>query len=352
MNIAEINTNHIKHNINYFKKVSGTDIMIVLKANAYGHGAIEISKLVRKIGIKYIGVSSVEEAIILRKNGDRGYILAWLYNINQLNDAFTLNINIAIFNEKMVPTIINLIKKQSKKVKITIFVDTGLNRTGISYDKAIEIAILLNKCTNIVIDGLMSHLICSEVKNSPIIYEQLRKFRELRNNLKNIGINPPLIHIANTDACINYDVSDFTISRIGCGIFGIPNRPNKSLKIAMSVISSVIYIKNVKKGDCISYDYKYIVPYNMLISIIPIGYADILFNTDFHVYINGTKRKILYIFMDQMVIKSKISDKLNDKVYIFGDRNNCPQTIYHLGKQFNCLTSLTHIGNRVNRVYV
>ena len=99
MNIAEINTNHIKHNINYFKKVSGTDIMIVLKANAYGHGAIEISKLVRKIGIKYIGVSSVEEAIILRKNGDRGYILAWLYNINQLNDAFTLNINIAIFNE-------------------------------------------------------------------------------------------------------------------------------------------------------------------------------------------------------------------------------------------------------------
>jgi alanine racemase len=334
---AIIDVNAIRNNINYLRKKSGTDLMPVLKADAYGHGLIEISRILRKLGIKYIGVATLGEAILLRKSGDKGRVLSWLYDIDgdEFKDGLHLDLDIAIFDEKLLPKIKSMIPS-GKKIKVTIFVDTGINRAGIPYQNAIQTFKDVVECNKFELVGMMSHLVCSGIKNSPIVNEQLRKFRELRKTLQEMGIKPPLIHIANTGACLNYDVSDFTLSRPGSGIYGIPgNDVNKHLKLAMTVKSYIIQLKDVEKGAGIGYDWKYITPRKMRIAVLPIGYADIIPRSSsdkLYVYINGSKRKVLgTISMDQIIVEAKKEDKINNDAIIFGNGNNCKQTIFEFG---------------------
>jgi alanine racemase len=356
-----IDVNAIRNNIKYLKKASGTDLMPVLKADAYGHGIVEMAKILRQLGIKYIGVATLGEAILLRNSGDKGRILAWLYDIegHELKDALQMGIDISICDEKTIPKFISLIPK-NKKINVTMFVDTGINRAGIPYDKAYDAFIEVSKCDKIIIEGMMSHLVCSGIKNSPIVNEQLRKFRDLRKRLSEINIVPPLVHIANTGGCLNYDVSDFTLARPGSGIYGIPGNDavHKHLKLAMTIKSYIIQLKDVGKGEGIGYDWKYITPRKMRIAVLPIGYADIIPRSSsgkLYVYINGTKRKVLgTISMDQIIIEAKENDKINDEVYIFGNGTNCPQTIYDLAKLADTIPIeiLCHTGYRINRTYI
>lgn len=357
---AIIDVNAIRNNIKFLKKITGTDLMPVLKADAYGHGLIEMSRILRKLGIKYIGVATLGEAILLRKSGDKGRILSWLYDIdgNELKDGLKLNLDIAIFDENLIPRIERMIPN-GKKVKITMFIDTGINRAGIPYENAMQAFKDVVKCNKFELVGMMSHLVCSGIKNSPIVNEQLRKFRELRNNLEAIGIKPPLVHIANTGGCMNYDVSDFTLSRPGSGIYGIPGNDdvNKNLKLAMTVKSYIIQLKEVEKGQGIGYDWKYITPKKMRVAVLPIGYADIIPRSSsgkLFVYINGSKRKVLgTISMDQIIVEAKQKDKINDLVTIFGNGVNCPQTIFDVAKDGDAfpIEILCHTGYRINRKY-
>ena len=360
---AIIDINAIKYNIDFLKKKTGTDLMPVLKADAYGHGLIEMAKILRHLHIKYIGVATLGEAILLRKSGDKGRVLGWLFDIDgqEIKDALHLDIaiDIAICDETIIQKFIKLIPP-NKKIKVTVFVDTGINRAGIKYENALEAFKVLNKEPKIIIEGMMSHLICSGIKNSSIVNEQLRKFRELRKQLEDIDIKPPLVHIANTGACMNYDVSDFTLSRPGSGIYGITAnfKPSKELKLPMSVKSYIIQIKDIAKGEGIGYDWKYITPRKMKICILPIGYADIVpRNTSLklYVYINGTKRKALgLISMDQIIVEATEKDKINDEAYIFGNGKDCPQTIYNIAKLAKTipLEILCHTGYRIDRKYV
>ena len=169
---AIIDINAIKNNVKFLKNKAGTDIMPVLKADAYGHGLIEMAKILRKIGIKYIGVATLGEAILLRKTGDKGRVLSWLYDIDgqEFKDSLKLNLDIAIFDEKLIPKIEKMIPN-GKKIKITMFVDTGINRASIPYENALEACKQVNACNKFELVGLMSHLVCSQIKNSNIILE-------------------------------------------------------------------------------------------------------------------------------------------------------------------------------------
>lgn len=353
---AVIDIAAIKHNLQFLKGKTKTDIMPVLKADAYGHGLVEMAKIFRKLHVKYIGVATLGEAILLRKSGDRGRILSWMYNVDgqEFKDGLKLNLDIALFDETAVPKIKRMIP-DGVKLKVTLFVDTGINRAGIPYHKAFQAAEDIVQCTKFELVGLMSHLVCSEIKDSPIVHEQLAKFRALRTSLKKVGIDPPLVHIANTWACLNYDVSDFTLSRSGRGIYGIV--PNPKIRIAMTVKSCVVQLKDLGKGEGIGYDWEYTTPKKMKIAVIPMGYADMIpwaASGNMHVYINGTKRKVLgAISMDQMSVEAKEHDTVNDEVIIFGNGVNCPQTVFDVAKIGKVLPVeiLCHLGYRINRTY-
>lgn len=360
---ATIDTKAIKHNLNQLQRISGTELMPVLKSNAYGHGMVEMARVLRNLGIRHLGVATLGEAIMLRQNGDTGRILAWLYDIDgpELTDAFHQDLDIAIFDEKHLDKFVRRIPTH-KVIRVTVFVDTGINRAGVPYEKAFELFRRLQQEPKIKIEGMMSHLVCSGVKNSPIVNEQLAKFRALRQRLaEEAGIVPPLVHIANTGGCMNYDVSDFTLARPGSGIYGVSAdfRPTPLLKLAMSLSTSIIQIKTVEKGAGIGYDWAFVAPKRMQIAVLPIGYADMLprdASLKMSVYIRGTKRRVLgKISMDQIVVESKIGDREGEVVHLFGNGGrDCPQTIYDLSSLTDTipLEILCHTGYRVRRRYV
>ena len=363
---ATIDADAIRHNIDYLRKMSKTDVMPVLKANAYGHGIVPISKIVRNHNVKMIGVATLGEALMLRKHGDKGHIVAWLYDIygKELKDAIRTNIDIAIIDQKHIPVISKLAAKYGKKARIHIFVDTGIDRAAVPYSEAIHAALELSSNPHINLVGLMSHFIQSEIKNDATTHKQLKLFRELRDILLHKHkINFEYIHIANSGGCLNYDVSDFTLARPGLAIYGLDpsGKYNKKLHPAMTITSRIIQIKNISKGADVGYDNKYTAKKNMLTCVAPIGYADIIPRSSsgkLYVYINGTKRKVLgNISMDQIVMESKPIDKVGDEVLLFGSPHKGEkQTAYDVSDMSDTipdeLVIRTNATNRVGRKYV
>lgn len=363
---ATIDADAIRHNIDYLRKMSKTDVMPVLKANAYGHGIVPISKIVRSHNVKMIGVATLGEALMLRKHGDKGHIVAWLYDIygKELKDAIRNNIDIAIIDQKHIPIICKLAAQYGKKVRIHIFVDTGIDRAAVPYSEAIHAALELSSNPHINLVGLMSHFIQSEIKNDATTHKQLKLFRELRDILLHKHkINFEYIHIANSGGCLNYDVSDFTLARPGLAIYGLDpsGKYNKKLHPAMTITSRIIQIKNISKGADVGYDNKYTAKKNMLTCVAPIGYADIIPRSSsgkLYVYINGTKRKVLgNISMDQIVIEAKPIDKVGDEVLLFGSPHKGEkQTAYDVSDMSDTipdeLVIRTNATNRVGRKYV
>ena len=347
--------NAFKNNIKYLKKQAKTDIMPVLKANAYGHGSIELAKICRKLKIKYIGVATLGEAIQLRNSGDKGRILGWLYDVNsnEVRDAVLKNIDVGIFDENHIP-IISKSLPDGIKAKIHLFVDTGIDRNGVPYEKAVEAAKQIVADPKFELVGLMSHLCCATEKLHKPTLKQLELFRKIRKELADLNIKPPLVHIGNTAGILNYDLSDFTLARSGIGIYGYTS---KKLTPIMDITSKIIQLKYISKGDGIGYDRTFIANEKTYIGIVPIGYADFLPLTkseELSVIVNGTKRKVLgKESMDQIVIEAKKGDKLGDNVNIFGKKNKKFISGEELAKMGNTTIHniLTHIGNRVERKY-
>ena len=145
--IATIDAAAIRHNVDYLRSMSKTDIMPVLKANAYGHGAIAVSKILRAHGVRMIGTATLGEALMLRKSGDKGRIVAWLYDANgpELGEAIRRNIDIGIVDQTHVPAVCKLAANHAGRVRIHLFVDTGINRAGIPYGESVRAALELSK---------------------------------------------------------------------------------------------------------------------------------------------------------------------------------------------------------------
>jgi len=353
---ATVDINSLKHNINYLKRKAKTDVMPVLKANAYGHGIVKMAKYCRKLGIKYIGVATLGEAIQIRNSGDKGRILGWLYDVttNEVRDAVLKNIDIGIFDENHIPIISKSLPK-GVKAKIHLFVDTGIDRNGVPYENAVEAAKQIVSDPKFELVGMMSHFCCAEKGNNKSTLKQLEIFRKVRRDLAELNIKPQLVHIGNTPGILHYDLSDFTLARSGSGIYGYGS---KKLIPIMDISSKIIQLKYVPKGAGIGYDRTYITDKKTYIGIVPIGYADFIPLTkseELSVIVNGTKRKVLGLeSMDQIVIQAKEGDKLGDNVDIFGRKNKD----FISGEEFakmghtTIYNILTHIGSRVNHVYI
>ena len=230
--------------------------------------------------------------------------------------------------------------------------DTGFNRSGIPQNRIIHVAKELSKNKKINIVGLMSHLIESEKKNDKYVKQQIELFKNIKYYLSNYNIFPKYIHIANTNALLNYNIMDCNIARIGIGIYGLSH--NKNLKLSMKLISKIIQIKNISKGSSIGYDRTYITTKNLKICIIPIGYGDILplsASNKMYVWVNGTKRRVLGLEnMDQIVTESKSKDKEGDEVIIFDNF----KTLCKLAKfgKLSPIELLMHMSSRINYQYI
>jgi len=350
---AEISVSALKFNLDYLRKKAKTDIMPILKANAYGHGIVQMAKTCRQLGIKFLGVATLGEAMQIRLSGDQGRILGWIYDPHtpQVRLAVKHKIDVAIFDETHIPLILKQLPKNAL-ANIHLFVDTGMNRLGVPHQKALAAAQQITASPKFKLVGLMSHLCCADEKNNKNVKEALAQFRLIRQQLADHGIKPPIVHIANSDAVLNYDVSDFTLARSGSGFYG---HSSLDLQLAMTLKSKIIQLKHIAKGAGVGYNLKYVAKHRKYIAIVPTGYADILPLTKsekLQVYVNGTMRKVLgKESMDQIVIEAHENDKLGDEVIFFDGKHITLPKFCFMAKTTDA-NLLTHLSERVDRVYV
>lgn len=360
---AQINLKNIKLNTEYIiNKYKNYDYYFgVVKADAYNHNSVKVSKEIIDAGCNYLAVASILEAVEIRKGlkkyGDK-YIsipilclenskITKLYLLNCLKYNITITIN-SLETLNIILRVKNVFKIDITNLKIHIKVDTGMNRLGISdKDDFNKVVNLLNN-NNIYLEGIYTHIFKAIDKDSYL--KQINTFKDITSciDLNKIKI----VHIPQSETLIKYDKLDFVNgTRLGIIMYGFLDN---SLKSTFSLYSEVIQINNIKKGESVGYNGNYIAKEEKeIIATISIGYADgVVRNfTGAYVYINDKKYNIVgSVCMDMLMIKVDENVKLYDKVAILKDNNHILDIARHLntiGYEVIC-----NIGKRVLRRYI
>ncbi|TDT69212.1 alanine racemase [Hypnocyclicus thermotrophus] len=349
---AEINIKNLEHNINIIKNISNNhDILGILKADAYGHGAIEISKILKKNGIKIFGVASVDEAIELRKNGIKDDILILGCVLSdEYDDIIKYNIIITVASFENIKNI----EKYKIYPRIHIAIDTGMGRRGFFSEEFLKAYNYIKNNKIAKIEGIYSHFSVADVEEEKkYTINQLREFEKLTHN-----IEVKYKHISNSAGIINYlDKTNSNLIRPGIALYGI-NTTKKELDLrnVLKFKSRIVHLKKIDKPRYISYMKKYLAKEGEVIATISAGYADGVkraFSNKGYVKIHNVKCKIVgLVCMDQFMVSidSSIVDKvkLGDEVIIY-DENISELASMIDTIPYELLTSLT---KRVKRVYL
>lgn len=334
----EINLDNLEKNLKTIKQRIGnkSSIIGIVKADAYGHGSVECSKVMLENGITHLAVATLGEALELRNYG----IDAPIVLLGIVPDFYSD----IVINNGLIPVISDLdnarhfskeAKKHGKILKIMIAVDTGMNRIGFkpTYDDA-EIVRQIYSLDNIEIEILMSHFASADAVDLTYSYKQLEKFNYFSQMLTSMGINIPIRTFSNSPAMYRLPESYFDAVRPGAMLWGIypaniTNKEEIPLLPVMEVKANIVFLKTVPPGTPISYGGKFITNRESLIATLPLGYADgltrMLQGDKIRVLVNGQFAHILgTICMDQCMIDvTDIPDvKVGDEVVIIGKQKD------------------------------
>jgi len=280
---AEIDLGAIKHNISELRKKlgKGPQILVVIKADAYGHGLKEVSRLVLDNGITWLGVTSITEAMELRRLHPHARILiisAGMYAHSYL--IVKHNLTPIVCSREMVNLLNDAGKRAGKKVKAHIKIDTGMGRLGIWHKNALPFIEYIHKLPYIEIEGICSHFASagSNKMDMKFTKDQLSAFINVINKAETAGIHIPLRHIANSGGILVLNNSYLNFVRSGISVYGLLPSPEFSSNIellpALSLKSRVAFIKDVLPGRTISYGCTYKIEKKTRIATVPIGYSN------------------------------------------------------------------------------
>jgi len=373
---AEINLKAFKHNLQNLKTVLGseTDIMAVIKADAYGHGALPCAKAAIESGVGYLGAGVIEEGLELRENGikDPILILGGIF-LDEVADLVHHNLSTILYTPQLAEALSKEGKKQGKTVNIHIKVDTGMNRLGVLPENLLTLTEKICSLPNLKIEALSTHFSSADDENLAITKYQIELFQNALVKLKKIGITPPLTHLANTSALFRFPESHSTMVRPGIVLYGALPSPilnpvvqkicqKENLNFFEPVMqwkSRIILLKSVQKGQALSYSRKYFTNKDSHIATLPIGYADGLprrLSNNMEVLVKGKRvPQVGTICMDMSLIDvSEIPDvQMGDEVVIFGKQGGEVIQVEELAQRANTIPYeiLCNVGKRVPRTY-
>jgi alanine racemase len=269
---AEIDLDALHSNYRRIRKAAPhSQVLAVVKSDAYGHGAAIVSKELQESGVVFFATATIEEGILLRKNGITGSIMI-LGGVTpqQIPLLLDLDLTPVVYNHEVLFALQAFSELHSKKIRIHVKVDTGMGRLGFSPEDASQI--LQKNYPNIEIDGLLTHLACSDIPEDAHTHEQLRRFQQLVDAYQD---KIPHIHAANSGAILQYPESHYGLVRPGILLYGIsPLIEPSDFTPILSLKSKIILLHWIKKGDTIGYGRTFTADRDSLIATVPIGYSD------------------------------------------------------------------------------
>ncbi len=362
---AEINLDNIIWNFNEAKKLllKETKIAAVLKANAYGHGAIEVARILVDKGVDYIAVACLLEAIELRREFKDIPILVMGYTSEEhLHIAVEYNITLTIFSALQGELLSKIASSLKTIQKVHIKIDTGFNRLGFKWSKDLkDIIKSIYKLKNIEVEGIFTHL---ALVNRQEDEKQFDLFQKVIEEIEEEKIHIPIKHVCDSIGMVRYPEFHMNMIRLGAFLYGMrPSRiSDKSpvLKTSLTFKTKISHIKHIENGEGVGYDYSFIAKEKAKVGTLPVGYADgymrCLSNAG-EVSVNGEKAKVIgKICMDQAMIDlTSISNvKVGDEVVLLGGQGENFVDVMEVADKCNTNRNevLSVISRRVPRVYI
>ena len=363
--IAEIDLSALKNNMNIIYSITkGAKLLNILKANAYGHGIIEMAKASEKFKTDAIGVATVEEGIKIRKSGVKIPIVVLFQHFkSESAEICKYNLSPVISSLDNLPYYDKYLRryKSNSKLKVFIKVDTGLNRMGAKPEEVLDLSKKVLSYKNLTLEGISTHYAAADIndlKGKDFTNKQIKTFTEVINNLKSNKIKLNTIHSANSSAILSYKKARFDMVRAGIILYGYPpvNADKLRIKPVMEVKSKIVLIKNLKKGESVSYGMTWKANKDTKIALIPIGYADGIprkLSNNWEVKINDKYYPVRGRICMDLTMVEIFDDKINieDEVLIFG--NDKKLNAETMAKRIETIPHeiLVRIGKRVRRVY-
>lgn len=366
---AEINLNALRNNIKQVvDSCPGKEIIAVIKADGYGHGALGIYKELQNCGATMFAVATLPEAIELRKDGVKLPIIILGYTSPEFyEEVVKYDIEQTIYSYEAAYNLSVKAVKLNKTAKIHIAVDTGMGRIGfLTTRKEAEEVHKIKNLPNIELAGIFTHFATADEKNKEYTNMQIKRFNEFNKHLEELGINIPLKHVSNSAAIIDLPNLEYNGVRAGIMLYGYyPSYDvdNKRIKLmpVMTLKARIIHIKTLDKGESVSYGRKYITTKETKIGTLPIGYADGLSRLHIgkaKVIVGGKIAPIIgRICMDQCMIDlSEIPDiSVGDEVILIGqDEFGNKITADDMADNIGTISYeiLCDVSKRIPRVYI
>lgn len=363
---VEVDLDALHHNLNEAKRVSkGAKILAVVKADGYGHGAVEIAKELHEEA-DYFGVALIDEALQLRRNGVTKPILILGYTSpTQYETLIEADITQSIFSREAARQLSDTAVRMGKKAKIHVVVDTGMSRIGFPpTEESVETIKWINTLPGLFVEGIFSHFALADSKDKTVDKMQLKRFGFVLDGLEREGIHIPIKHISNSAAVIDSDYS-FDMVRCGIMLYGMypsdeVDKTKVSLKPVMSLKSSVIQVKTLPPGEGVSYGHTFVTTRETRIATVSAGYGDgypRALSSKGRVIINGQYAPIIgRVCMDIFMVDISHIDgvKVEDPVILIGrdgDKEITAEEVGALADTFN-YEIVCSVSRRVPRIYL
>jgi alanine racemase len=368
---AVIDLEAIRHNVRRLAAIaSPAKVMAVVKADAYGHGAVQVARAAVEAGASWLGVAHISEALGLRAAGIDSPLLAWLHTPeSNFAAAVAAGIDVGISGWEL-EKVVAAAREQERPARIHLKVDTGLGRNGIPlsrWDSVVGEAMDYQDQGLLRVVGIFSHLAVADEPHRPETDLQLEAFREALALAADAGVETEVRHLANTPAALSRPDTHFDLVRVGLGIYGLSpflgqSSEDLGLRPAMTVRTLVSNHKVVPEGQGVSYGLDYHTPAESSLALIPLGYADGVprVATGGPVRVNGVNYPVVgRIAMDQMVLDlgadaPQDGSLLGAEAVMFGDGRDGGPTADDWAEAAgtNNYEIVTRISPRVPRAYL
>ena len=347
---------------------NNTKIMAVIKADGYGHGAVQIAQMLEEVDYIWgYAVATLDEAIVLKsENIEKPILVLGCVFPDQYLEMLKYNIRMNVYTIEMAKAISEMAKKENLTAYMHIKLDTGMTRLGFDMsDQSVQEIKCIANMDNVSMEGIFTHFAKADEVDKAFTKKQIREFEAMCNKLKTCGVKFPYEHCANSAAIVDVPEADFDLVRAGISTYGLypseeVHKENVVLKPALALKSHVAFVKDIPTGTPSSYGGTFVSDKEMKVATIPVGYADgyprSLSNVG-SVLIKGQRAPILgRVCMDQFIVDvTHIPDvKFGDKVTLVGQDGDACITVEELGDlsgRFN-YEFICDLGKRIPRVYV
>lgn len=365
---ARIHLGNIRYNIEGIRNAVGTQrkILIAVKANGYGHGAVEVSRMAEHIGVDWLGVSTVPEGIELRLAGIALPILKFSPAFpEEMVAAVENNLTLTVCELENIRALQQICQAKSLLANVHLKVDTGMGRIGVTPADASEMAKFIEQeCPALYLEGVFTHLPASDTSDNAYTKFQISSFKDVVNHIQDeVGHKITLVHCANSGAVLGYPEGWLDMVRPGIMIYGFyPDSltpQSIDLKPGLSFLTRVSFLKKVSKGTAIGYGRTWVAPEDTWIATIPSGYAD-----GFNRLFSNTGRVLIYghsypvvgrVCMDQSMVNlgPETNVQVGDEVILIGKSGAEEINAYEWAEKLNTITYevTCQINSRVPRIY-